>query len=56
MHCEKAKWELHKKAKCCSERILEATPYKTVAVRPLAAYLANHSSKIDKTFGAQLEK
>ena len=42
----------------CLEQILEATPYKTTVVRPLASYLTNHSSKseqgIQVTFSCRL--
>ena len=31
-HREKTKWEPHKNALLCIEQILEATPYKTLAV------------------------
>ena len=33
-------WELHKDAACCFEQILEATPNKTTAVRPLTSLLS----------------
>ena len=32
---EKARWELHKIAMCCLERILELTPNKTADVQSL---------------------
>ena len=36
---EKAKWELHKNAKCFFERILKAVSHKMAAVRTLSSYL-----------------
>ena len=30
---EKARWELHKNATCCSEQILDTTPHKTATVQ-----------------------
>ena len=53
---EKAWWELHKNATCCLDRILEATPFKTAAVRPPVSHYTNHSSKTDKTRGTLYEK
>ena len=41
---------------CCLAQVLEATPYKAAAVRPLTSYLKNHSSKMNKTCGTLLEK
>ena len=48
----KATWELYRNAACCFEQILEATPHKTAAVRPLTSHLANHPSKMKKTYWA----
>ena len=42
---EEARWKLHKDAVCCFERILEATPYKTVVVRPFTSHLENQEEK-----------
>ena len=36
---EKGKWELHKNAKNYNEKILEAKPRETAAVRQLKSYL-----------------
>ena len=33
MHRDKTRWELYKKAVCCLELILEATPHKTASVQ-----------------------
>ena len=44
------------KAASCLGQILETTHNKTAAVWPLASYLTNHSSKMNKTCGALLEK
>ena len=49
MRGEKARWELHKDAACCFEQILEAAPYKTAVVQPLASHLKNHPSNMNKT-------
>ena len=46
---EKARWELHKDATRCFEKILEVTPEKTASVRPLASHLTNYPSKTNKT-------
>ena len=56
VHGEKTKWKLHKNAECCLEQILEATPHKKAVVCPLAFYLANHQSKMNKICGILLEK
>ena len=53
---EKARCELHKEATCHFEHILEASPNKTTAVRPLASYHTNHLSKINQMCWALLEK
>ena len=45
----RTRWELHKNAICSFEQILEATPYKIAALRPLTSYPTNHPSKISKT-------
>ncbi len=39
---EKASCEQHKNATCLFEQILEVTPEKTAAVRPLTSHLTNH--------------
>ena len=49
MHREKAKQELHKNATSYVEQILETTPHKTTAERPLTSHLSNHTSKIYRT-------
>ena len=54
-HREKARRELHKKAKSYIEQILEATPHET-AERPLTSHLKNHPSKMNKTYKIILEK
>ena len=41
--------ELHKKAVCCFEQILEVTPHKTATVRPLTSHHTNNLCKTDKT-------
>ena len=53
---ECAIWEFHKNATWCFEQILEATPHKTAATRPLTSHLKNHSSKTNKTCRILLEK
>ena len=55
-HKEKAIWELHKNVMCCFEQILEATPHKTLAIRPLTSHLTNYPSKTNKPRCALLEK
>ena len=55
-HGEKAKWELHKNAKCCFEQILEAALYENAVVWLLASNLTNHPSKMNKTYWAMREK
>ena len=56
MHGEKAWWELHKNATCCLEQILEATAYKTAAVRLPTSHLTKYSSKTNRTYEALPEK
>ena len=41
---EKARQELHKNAMSYIEQILEATSYKTAAVKPPTSNLKNHSN------------
>ena len=36
---EKTKWEPHKDAGYCFEKVLEMVPYKAVSVRPLTTHL-----------------
>ena len=48
MRREKATRKLDKNATCCFEQILEATLYKTAAVRPLTSYLTNDPNKKKK--------
>ena len=50
MHGEKVRMERHKNATCYFEQILEATPNKTIAVRPLNSHLTNHLSKMNETY------
>ena len=38
---ETTEWELHKDPAYRSEQILEAAPYKTTAIQPLASHLPN---------------
>ena len=40
----------------CPEHILEATPHKTVVVRPPTSHLENHPNKTNKICGALLKK
>ena len=42
---EKVRWELLKDVVCCCEQILEAVPFKTVAVQPLTSHHTYHPSK-----------
>ena len=51
---ENVRWELHKNAICCLERILEAATYKTAAVWLLSSQLTNHLSKMNKICWALL--
>ena len=44
-HWEKAKWKLCKNAAYCLEQIMEAMPYKMVAVWSPTSHLTNHPSK-----------
>ena len=53
---KKARWRLRKDAACCFEQILEAAPYKTAVVQPLATYLTNHLSKTNNICWALLKK
>ena len=53
---EKAWWELNKNAVCCSEYILEVTPYKTAAILPLTTNLTNYPSTMNMTSWTLLEK
>ena len=56
MHRKKARWKLHKIVECSLEQILQACPYQTAAVWPLASNLTNHSSDMNKTCETLLEK
>ena len=47
--------ELHKVAALCFEQILETTPYKIAAIRPLISHLTSHPRKANKTCWALLE-
>ena len=47
---EKAKWELHKDDVYCFEQILEAALHKTAALWPFTSHIANHPSKMSKTW------
>ena len=38
-HGGNTRWQLHKRAACCFEQILEAIPYKTEVDRPLSFHL-----------------
>ena len=42
---KKARWELHKNAKCCFEQILKVRLHKRATIGPLTSYLTNHPSK-----------
>ena len=55
-HGEKVRWELLKNATYCFEQILEATPYKIVAVWPLISHLTSHPGKMNKICEVLLEK
>ena len=48
-HRERTRRESHKNATYYLEQILEATPYKTAAVRPPASHLTNYPSEMNKT-------
>ena len=48
--------KLHKNPVHYSEQILEATPCKIVAVQPPTSYLTKHTSRMNKTCRAPLEK
>ena len=39
--------EPHSNPVCCFELILEAAPYKTVTVRPLASHLTYYQNKMN---------
>ena len=41
---EETRWQLHKNAACNPEQVLEATPHKTLTVRPPAPYHENYPS------------
>ena len=41
-HGEQARWKLYKNITCYFKQILEATPLKTAALRPLTPHLINH--------------
>ena len=41
---EKARQQLHKNATSYIEQVVEATPHKTVAIRPSTTYHENHPS------------
>ena len=56
MYREKARWEIHKKAKCHFEQTLEAILQETAAVRPLTFHLKNYPSETNKIRRTQLEK
>ena len=53
---EKAWWELHKNATSYFEKILEATPHETTAVRPLTFHLKNYPNKMNNRYCSLLEK
>ena len=55
-HGEKVTWELHKNVMCCFEQILEAASHKTAVVWLLNSHLTSHTSKMNKTYWALLEK
>ena len=46
----------NKNVMCCFEQILEATPLKTAAVRPITSHLTSHLNKTNKTYEARLKK
>ena len=50
-HRIKASWEPHKNTPSYLKQILEATPHKTTAVRPLTSYRKNHPSKTKNYMG-----
>ena len=52
----KARWEIHIKAACCSEQILEAAPYDSADIQPLTSHLTNHPNKTSKTCLSLLKK
>ena len=49
-------WDLNKDAACYFQQILEASPYKTASVQPLASHYTNHPSKKIKTCWTLLVK
>ena len=53
---EKAGQELHKNTTSQIEQILDATSYKTAAVRPPTSHLESHSNKTDKICWTLQEK
>ena len=53
---EKARWGLQEDVLCCSEQILEVALYKTATLLTFTSQFTNHSSKVNKTYSALLEK
>ena len=50
---EKARRNKNKNSESYFEQILEATPHKTLVVRPLTSYLTNYPSKVNKAWEAE---
>ena len=55
-HWAKAWWELQNYAMYCLEQIRKVTLHKTAVVWPFASHLTNHSNKMKKICGEQLER
>ena len=56
MQREKARWELHKNAISCLEKIWETAPHKTSAIWSLNFHHTNHPNKMNDICWALLVK